>query len=144
MSDFYAHIEVIDGITVCTCHGMLNVDGLVRISVSGWYGLTKQVIWDLRGNDLDEMDRKEYERLSRGFAARQDKRKTTACVIVLKDKPDLLEFRFYTLIGTHKVGQTVQQYLTTDIDEAFAWLASVEGQDYWDAEEHNMPMEIKN
>lgn len=143
MSHFNAHIEVNDGITIVTTEGMLSVDELVKISVSGWYGLTTQVIWDLRRTDLDEMNRAEYERMSRGFAARQDKRRTKAAVIVLKDRYDLIEMRFYTLIGAHKVGQTVQQFLTTDIDEAYAWLDSVQkDQDNWAPGQDDVPMGI--
>jgi len=145
MSYFNAQIEVSDGTTIVTTEGMLSVDELVKISVSGWYGLTTQVIWDLRRTDLDDMTRTEYERMSRGFAARQDKRRTKAAVIVLKDRYDLIEMRFYTLIGAHKVGQTVQQFLTTDMGEAHAWLESVRtDQDQWVPGEDDVPVVIRD
>jgi len=143
MNEFNAQLEVVDGITVLTAEGLLTVQGLVDMSVSGFYGLTRQSIWDLRMSYLSGMNRGEYVALSRGMAANEHKRQTVSAAIVLGNKEDLVSFRYYTLVGAHETGQRVQMFLTCDMDEARDWLKSVENMESWDADEQGLQVSIQ-
>lgn len=143
MNEFNAQLEVVDGITVLTAEGLLTVQGLVDMSVSGFYGLTRQAIWDLRMSYLSGMNRDEYVALSRGMAANEHKRHTVSAAIVLGNREDLVSFRYYTLVGAHETGQRVQMFLTCDMNEARDWLKSVEHMESWDADEQGMQVSIQ-
>lgn len=143
MNEFNAELEIVDGITVLTTQGLLSVRGLLDMSVSGFYGLTRQSIWDLRMSYLSSMNRDRYVALSRGMAAYEHKRKTVSAAIVLGNKEDLVSFRYYTLVGAHETGQRVQMFLTCDMDEAHDWLKSVEHLESWDAAEQGRQVSIQ-
>lgn len=140
MYDLFTEMEVVDGVTVIRIYGNLSVEGLVGVSTCGFYGLTRQAIWDLSGSSLAHLDRDKYVRLSSEFKARQDTRKTLSVGIVLDNETDLHHFRYYTLVSAHQTGHKTRQFLTCDVDDAWAWLRSVEDVTDWRTVEHDVPM----
>ena len=144
MYDLFTEMEVVDGVTVIKIYGNLSVEGLVGVSICGFYGLTRQAIWDLSGTSLEYLDRDKYVRLSSEFKARQDARRTLSVGIVLKNDADLRHFRYYTLVSAHKTGHKTRQFLTCDVNEARAWLKSVEHVTNWSTVEHDVPMLEEN
>lgn len=122
MRSVTAEINVIDGITHVVLHGVVSANTFVEIGNDESYGQTDLVCWDLRQADLSEMNRQRFTDVAKGFKAGDDRRRTRAAVVVLKDHTDLRAFRLYTLIAEHSIGRDVPQHLTTSMDKALELL----------------------
>lgn len=140
MTGLYTEIEVIRGVTYVKPYGKLTTDRILEITECGYYGLTKQVFWDIRECTLALMSRQEYFRLSTNVRNRSVTRRTISACFTLKNMMELRQFRYFTLISARQTGHRVRQFLTLDEDEAWAWLKSVEHVDSWETTEHDVPM----
>lgn len=140
MKDFSAELEVIDGTTVVTAHGLATVANLVGIAGCGFYGLTRRSIWDMRQADMRNFRHNELEELSAAMKAGQHRRMTEWVGIVAKDQKDLVQLRYFTLVAAHQVGQRARHFLTCDMDDVWAWLATVESPHAPDSGDLGLPM----
>jgi len=142
MYDLFTRMEVTDGVTVISVNGTLSVEGLLEITDSGFYGLTRQAIWDHRDASLKDLNRDKYVQLSRESTATQYRRRTQSVAIVLNNETDLRHFRFYTLVSARESGHRTRQFLTCSIQDAWAWLKSVEHIENWETVDHDVPMRV--
>lgn len=142
MHDLFTQMEVVEGVTVIRISGTLCVEGLLEVSNSGFYGLTRQAIWDHRGASLKDLNRDKYVQLSRESTATQHQRRTQSVAIVLNNETDLRHFRFYTLVSARESGHRTRQFLTCSIRDAWAWLRSVEHVETWETVDHDVPMRV--
>jgi len=140
MPDLHTEIEVVGSVTYVKPRGNLTTDSILEITECGFYGLTRQVFWDIRDCSLDLMSRDEYFRLSTNVRNRSVSRQTISACFALKNVIDLRQFRYFTLISARQTGHRVRQFLTLDMDAAWDWLKSVEHLDSWETVEHDVPM----
>lgn len=122
MIDVRIDVDMVRDLTRTTVLGQAEVDRVIEVFHSPEFWQTSRNIWDYRAASVSELGQENLTRIAAAVRETDVAGISRAFVFVVRSEDAVLLAKLYTEISRHKFDRQIEYHITTDIDEAEAWL----------------------
>lgn len=122
MDDIRVEIDHENDLIRATILDRPDADRVIDAFRSLDFGQATRMIWDYRAGSLSALGHENFTRIARAASELDRDQSTRALVFVVGSDDAGLLMKLYSDISRYKIGRNVEYHITTDMDDAHAWL----------------------
>lgn len=122
MDDIRVEIDVENDLMRATILDRPDADRIIDVFRSLDFGQTTRMIWDYRAGSLSALGQENFTRIAATASELDRDQSTRALVFVVRTDDAGLLMKLYADISRYKIGRDVKYHITTNMDDACAWL----------------------
>lgn len=122
MIDIRIDVDVKRDLTRTTVLGQADVDRVIDVFRAPGFWQTSRNIWDHRAASVSGLCQESLTRIAAAVRETDTAGISKAFVFVVRNEDAVLLAKLYTEISRHRFDRQIRYHITTDMDEAEAWL----------------------